>query len=111
MALTAKNIIPRKRVETTQTTQYTSQNATTVIDKLTVTNTGINNTTISINLPRSGEMPSDSNLVLDFRTIAPRETYTCPEIVGQILASGGYISTIAGLPDALTISASGTLIP
>ena len=38
---------------------------------------------------------------------APNETYTFPEIVGQVLANGGFISTIASAANALTIRASG----
>jgi hypothetical protein len=35
------------------------------------------------------------------------ETYTFPEIVGQILAPSGFISTIAGTAAAINIRASG----
>jgi hypothetical protein len=48
-----------------------------------------------------------SNLIIDTRTIVPDETYTCPELVGQALDVGGFISTIAGAATSLTIRASG----
>jgi hypothetical protein len=35
------------------------------------------------------------------------ETYTFPELVGHVLASGGYISTIAGTASAINIRCSG----
>ena len=107
MAVTVKNIIPRKQAEAVQTTQYTAVNCKTVIDKFTVTNTAAGNVTISINLIISGGAASASNRVLDARAIAPQETYTCPEIVGQTLEVGGFISTIASAAASLTISASG----
>jgi hypothetical protein len=46
-------------------------------------------------------------LIVDSRTIVPDETYTCPELVGQALEPGGFISTIAGTATSLTIRASG----
>lgn len=107
MTVTVRNIIPRKQAENTQTTQYTAVNAKCVIDKLTATNTGAANATISVNLVASGGTPGDNNLVTKARTIVPGETWSAPELVGQVLESGGYISTIASAAATLTISASG----
>ena len=39
--------------------------------------------------------------------VAAGETYTCPEVVGQILEAGGFISTLAGSATSITIMASG----
>ena len=107
MAVTVKNIIPRKQVEAAQTGQYTASGCTTIIDKFTVTNTSAANAVFSCYLVASGGTPGDDNLVLKTRTLVPSETYTCPELVGQILAPGGFISTLAGSPASLTISCSG----
>jgi len=107
MTITVLNIIPRKQAEAAQTTQYTAINVTTVIDKFTVTNTSASNVTFSVNLVASGGSASNSNLVLKTRTIAPSETYTCPELVGQVIMSDGFISTLASAATSLTISASG----
>ena len=107
MSVTVKNIIPRKQAENTQTTQYTATNCKTIIDKFTVTNTTASNVVFSVNLVASGGSASASNLVLQTRTIVPAETYLCPELVGQTLESGGFISTLAGAATSLTISASG----
>lgn len=107
MAVTVKNLIPRKQAENSQTTQYTATNCKTIIDKFTVTNTSAANVTLSVNLVASGGSAGDSNLVLKAKSIAPSETYTCPELVGQTLESGGFVSTLAGAATSLTISASG----
>ncbi len=107
MAVTVKNIIPRKQAEATQTAQYTAENVKAIIDKFTVTNTSAVNVTFSTNLVASGGTAGDSNLVLKTRTLVPNETYTCPELVGQTLEAGGFISTLAGAVTSLTISASG----
>jgi P pilus assembly chaperone PapD len=105
--VTIKNIIPRKQASATQTVQYTANNCKCIIDKFTVTNTSPANVTFSVNLVAFGDSPTDANLVLKAKTVVPNETYTCPELVGQVLEAGGIISTIAGVAASLTISASG----
>ena len=107
MAVTVKNIIPAKQAENTQTTQYTATGCRTIIDKFTVTNTGAANVTFSINLVASGGSAGVSNVVLSAKNIVPGETYLCPELVGQVLEPGGFISTLAGAATSLTIRASG----
>lgn len=110
MAIQIINIIPRKQAEAVQTAQYTSTNSKTLIDKFTATNTSANNVDISVNLVANGGTASDANLVVDTRTLAPQETYTFPELVGQLLESGGFISTLASAATSITISATGRVI-
>lgn len=107
MTVIVKNIIPRKQAEDAQTSQYTATNCKTIIDKFTVTNTTSGAVKFSANLVASGGSAGASNLVIDGKSIAARETYTCPELVGQVLEPGGFISTLAGAATSLTISASG----
>jgi P pilus assembly chaperone PapD len=107
VTVTVKVLIPAKQAENAQTAQYTATNCKTIIDKFTVTNTTAGNVTFSVNLVTSGGSAGASNLILDTRSIAPDETYTCPELVGQALESGNFISTIAGAATSLTIRASG----
>jgi len=107
MAVVVKELIPPKQAEALQTTQYTASNAKAVIDKFTVTNTSANNVSISVNLVDSGGSAGNSNLIVKTRTLAPSETYTCPELVGQVLDVGAFISTLASTGTSLTIRASG----
>lgn len=107
MTVTVRVLIPAKQAENSQTTQYTASNVRAVIDKFTATNTTTSNVTLSVNLVTSGGSASSSNLIVDARTIAPDETYTFPELVGQVLEAGGFISTIASAATSLTIRASG----
>jgi len=107
MTVTVKVLIPAKQAENAQTTQYTATNCKTIIDKFTVTNTTAGNVTFSVNLVTSGGSAGASNLILDTRSIAVDECYTCPELVGQALEPSGFISTIAGAATSLTIRASG----
>ncbi len=107
MTVTVKVLIPAKQAEATNTVQYTAVNCKTIIDKFTVTNTSAGNVTFSANLVTGGGSVGAGNLIIDTRSIAPDETYTCPELVGQALEAAGVISTIASAATSLTIRASG----
>ena len=112
MAITVTNIIPRKLAETSATIQYTATGATTIIDKFTVTNVGPANTLITVYLPNANSSgnPLASNTVINARSIGIRETYSCPELVGQVIPDGATIVTTAGTASSLVISATGSEI-
>lgn len=110
MTVTVLNIIPAKYAEAAQTAQYTSNGAKTIIDKFTATNVSAADVNFSVNLVLFGGSASASNLVLKTRTIAPEETYSCPELIGQVLEDGSFISTLSGAASAVVISAAGRTI-
>jgi len=103
----AKVLIPAKTAENTQTTQYTATGVTTIIDKFAATNYSAGTATLSVNLVTLADTAGNQNLIVKTKSLQPSETYTFPEIVGQILATGGFISTIAGTATAINIRASG----
>jgi hypothetical protein len=107
MAVTVKVLVPAKTAENTQTTQYTASNVTTIIDKFTATNYSATAATISVNLVTAASSAGNENLIVKTKTLQAVETYTFPEIVGQVLAPSGFISTIAGTASAVNIRASG----
>ena len=107
MTVTVKVLIPAKIAEATQTTQYTSTGATTIIDKFTATNYSAVPATISVNLVTTAGTAGDLNLITKTKTLAASEAYTFPEIVGQVLGVGDFISTIAGTATSINIRASG----
>ena len=104
--VTVKKLIAAKQAENAQTTQYTATNVTTIIDKFSVHNTTGAPVTIAVNLVASGGAAGAGNLFLN-KSIAGGETYICPELVGQVLGNGDFISTLAGAATSLSISASG----
>ena len=110
MAVTVSNIIPAKTAENVQTTQYTSTNVQTIIDKFTATNYNTAAATISVNLVTAAGSTGNDNLIVKTKTLQPSETYTFPELVGHVLPVGGFISTIAGTASAINIRASGRLV-
>lgn len=107
MTVIVKNIIPRKFAENAQTGQYTASGVKTIIDKFTATNNSGAAATLAVNLVASGGAVGGNNLVVAARSIQPGECYTFPELVGQSLESGGFISTLASAASALTISSTG----
>jgi hypothetical protein len=107
MTVTVKNIIPAKNAENAQTTQYTATNVTTIIDKFTATNYSAGAVTLSVNLVTSGDTTGNQNLVTKTKSLAAGETYSFPEIVGQVLAPSGFISTLASAATSINIRASG----
>jgi len=107
MAVTVKVLVPAKTAENTQTTQYTASGVTTIIDKFTATNYSATAATISVNLVTAASSAGNENLIVKTKTLQAGETYTFPEIVGQVLAPSGFISTIAGTASAVNIRASG----
>lgn len=107
MTVTVKPLIPAKIAEATQVTQYTAVGVTAIIDKFTATNYSAVAATISVNLVTSADTAGSQNLITKTKTLQPAETYTFPAIVGQVLAPGGFISTIAGTATAINICASG----
>ena len=110
MTVTATVLIAAKIAESSQTTQYTSTGVTTIIDKFTATNYSAAAATLSVNLVTSADTAGNQNLVVKTKTLQAGETYTFPEIVGQILLASGFISTIAGTATAINIRASGRQI-
>lgn len=107
MTVTVKVLIPAKIAEATQTTQYVANGVTTIIDKFTATNYSASAATISINLVTVSFSAGNQNLITKTKTLQPAEVYTFPEIVGQVLGSGDFISTIAGTATSINIRASG----
>ena len=107
MTVTVKVLVPAKTVENTQTTQYTATGVTAIIDKFTATNYSGAAATISVNLVTVSGSAGNSNLITKTKTLQASEVYTFPELVGQVLGVGDFISTIAGTASAINMRVSG----
>lgn len=83
---------------------YTSTNVTTIIDKCTVTNFGAASATFTVYLSTSA---SDNNIVIKAKTLQPNETYTCPEVVGQVLNSAQTLNATSDTVSSMNIRVSG----
>ena len=108
MTVTAKPIISAKQEENAQTTQYTvPAGVRAIIDKFTATNISGSAATISVNLVTVTGSAGNTNLITKTKTLQASEVYTFPELVGQVLGAGDFISTIAGTASAINIRVSG----
>lgn len=107
MAVAARVLIAARTAANTQTTQYLATNVSAIIDKFTATNYSAAAATISVNLVTVGDTAGNQNLIVKNKTLLPSETYTFPELVGQLIAPGGFISTVAGTASAINIRCSG----
>ena len=105
--VTPKVFVPGKTVEATQTTQYTANGVTAIIDKFTATNYSATAATISVNLVTAAGSAGNQNLITKTKTLQASEVYTFPELIGQNLAPGDFISTIAGTASAINMRVSG----
>ena len=110
MTITVNVLIPAKTAEDAQTTQYTSSGIKTIIDKFTATNYSGSAATISVNLVTTASTAGNNNLITKTKTLQPSEVYTFPELVGQVLNDGDFISTLAGTATAINIRSSGRQI-
>lgn len=94
MAVTPKVIIPAKQIEVAETTQYTCPAATRMLlDKFTGTNTTGASATITVKIVTSGGAAGAGNTITSAKSVQPGESYTFPELVGQVLQPGDFIST------------------
>jgi hypothetical protein len=107
MTVSVKVLVPAKTVENSQTTQYTATGVTAIIDKFTATNYSGTAATISVNLVTAAGSAGNSNLITKTKTLQASEVYTFPELVGQVLGIGDFISTIAGTASAINMRVSG----
>ena len=107
MTVQVKVLVPAKTVENIRTTQYTATGVTAIIDKFTATNFTATAATISVNLVTAASSFGDSNLITKTKTLQASEVYTFPELVGQVLGIGDFISTIAGTASAINMRVSG----
>jgi hypothetical protein len=107
MTVTVRVLVPAKFAEATQVTQYTANGVTALIDKFTATNISASAATISVNLVTNAGSAGNTNLITKTKTLQASEVYTFPELVGQVLGNGDFISTIAGTASAINIRVSG----
>jgi hypothetical protein len=107
MTVTAKALVEGSIVPATDTTVYTTPAfTTTIIDKLTCANYDVVSRVIAISIVASGGSVGNAYYIAK-RTLAAYETYTWPEVVGQILNPGDFVSAIASNATGINLRMSG----
>jgi hypothetical protein len=107
MTVTVKVLVPAKLVVAATTKQYTANGVTAIIDKFTATNYSGSAATISVYLVTVSGSEGDLNLITKTKTLQASEVYTFPELVGQVLGVGDFISTAASTGSAINMRVSG----
>jgi len=104
MSVIIKNVYMAQPAAANTTLYTCPANTQARILKCTVTNDTITAATISFNKVPSGSAVAATNLILNLKAIGNKETYECPEVVGQVLNAGYLISAIASIVDQLTVA-------
>lgn len=108
MSVTAKPLFEAVQAAAAESTVYTVPSGTrTIIDKLTGTNTSGAAAAITVKLVPNGGVAGATNTIVSAKTLQAGEAYTFPEVVGHVLATGGFISLLASAAGAITVRGSG----
>lgn len=93
MTVVAQCLFETAAVPAAATTLVTGGNASrTYLDKITVTNTTGAAITVTVNIVPSGGSVGASNVLESVYSIAANTSYSFPNIVGQILNAGDFLS-------------------
>lgn len=107
MTVTAKVLAEGQTVPATDTTIYMAPlSVTTIIDKITTANYDTVARTVTISIVAAGQAVNNAYYIAK-RTLAAKETYIWPEVVGQILAPEDYVSIIASAGTSVNVRMSG----
>ena len=107
MAIIPKRLVDGSQIAASATTYYTATNVKTRIDALSLTNTAATAINVTIYLVPSGGSASDSNIVLDARSVPAGGTYIPPGVIGQWIEAGGTLRAFASSATSVTLVASG----
>jgi hypothetical protein len=107
MAVVARALVEGQIIPNTNTTVYTAPlAATTILDKVTTINYDSVVREMTISIVAAGGSVGDAYYVAK-HAFQPKETYTWPEIVGQVLNQQDFVSIIASNNTGLNIRISG----
>jgi hypothetical protein len=108
MATTNTSLAEGSQLTAATATYYTSPaNTTTIIKKLTVTNTSASAATLTLYLVASGGSAGASKTVTSAKAIAAGATYEAFEAENHVLLPGDTLQALSGTASALTLKASG----
>jgi hypothetical protein len=108
MTVISKCLVEATQLPAAQTDIYPCpENTRTSIDKFTATNVSAAAVTLTVNIVANGGAVGSSNVITKVKTLAINETYGFPELVGQILNTGDFISVLASAATAINVRVSG----
>jgi len=108
MTVTAKTLINTKLASATDNTEYTTPGSTTtIIDKMTVTNTDSSARTLTVYLVPSGQSASATYIIVKAQSVSAGQCYDLTELKNHILSTGDFIVVGASVAAVMVIRASG----
>jgi hypothetical protein len=108
MAVNARCLYESAYLTNADVTLYTAPaSVRVIIDKVTVTNVTAGAITVTIRVVASGGTAGTSNTIMSAKSLAAGECYTCPEVVGQTLNTGDFVSALASANTSIVIRFSG----
>ena len=93
MTILIKPLVKPKELELLLTEQYVCPTQAARIDAATLTNTNSAVRVVTVYVVPAGGAAVAGSTLIQTRALAPRETYTCPELAGQTLSLGDAIQT------------------
>jgi hypothetical protein len=107
MAVVAKALVEGQIIPNTDTTVYTTPlSVTTILDKCTSTNYDSVARIQTVSIVAAGAAVGNAYYVAK-HTFAPYESYTWPEVVGQVLNPLDFVSVISSNATGMNIRISG----
>lgn len=107
MTTIAKPLVVAQYAANSETTVYTaSSGMRTILDKISAYNGTAGAVTLTIKIVPNGGSAGASN-TLAVKSIAAGATETFPEIIGQVLEAGGFVSLLAGAATSIVVRISG----
>ena len=106
MSVAAKPLISAQFAPAVETTMYTATGVRTIIDKFVGYNSSAAAVILTIKMVIVGGTAGTSNTLI-VKSLAAGETYTFPEIVGNVIDIGGFVSVLAGTASVLVVRSSG----
>jgi len=104
MSVTLKNAYLAQVAAENTTLATAQENTVWRVIKCTATNDTTTAVVITFHKVESGGSVGDTKLILNAKILGAKETYECPEVVGQVLEAGDFISAIAGSAAQVTVS-------
>ncbi len=101
--ITPKTLYTGGQLTASAATLYTSPtNTRTVVTQAAFTNVDSVARLLTVWIVRSGGASSDTNILIDVRSLAANETYVAPELAGQILGPGDFLQAKCDANSAIT---------
>ena len=109
MSRDLKQIIPPQQLGAGTSLLYTVPlNRSTVVTRISLINTSSEARFVNIWFVPNGSVPADDNKIVDNLFVSAQETFSPPDVEGQVLPSQNTIQAQAEVATAITIIGSGT---